>query len=458
MPDAPRNSPCPCGSGRKYKNCHGSAGTPAAAPNEPLPHAPHEPPPLENPFKRIFNDDGTVNNKYVLSRLQHLEGLVRSDERFFPIRFDRLALETLLEKHHSIFEGTDEQEKFEAAFRQFAEFTLPDLVTEEFDKKTKETLREAIHDSDLTPRGRAAAACGMVLTLPEDGSPPQPHHENPFMDLVLRVTFNESMARVEFLQKLNAEEEISEAEREVRIQEFLRSVPALLHELQEAFHNHVNRALQSYHRGEYSFGIGVDMVLHGVRTIRQLTEEYEEVPEEDRTEEQNREFSEHFGAELKEAFAKDIGDEEEHEILTRMVAFLETARATKDKKAAKGLSAALEVMDGNLEVRHRMLFAAYHEAVTGSRLFRLPIEEEFARELFADPMHLTPYIAYGECLEAEGYPDRAERIYRAAMEFFPEDEGVRRKLAAVADTLEPERTAAVKEMIKESEAEEEADD
>ena len=134
--------------------------------------------------------------------------------------------------------------------------------------------------------------------------------------------------------------------------------------------------------------------------------------------------------------------------------FLEDARESGAKKAAKGLSSALEVMERNPEVRHRMLYAAYHEAVTGRRLFREEVEEETAREIFEDPFEVDRYLAYGECLEAEGHIRRAERVYRVAMEFFPDDEEVRRRLEAVAQALEPEKNEEVRERIRQTELEE----
>ena len=77
MSDVGRNDPCPGGSGLKYKQCHGSANPPSEPHSAPLPPAAAPPAPgaVENPFKRIFHDDGTLNEQYVLSRLQHFEGL-----------------------------------------------------------------------------------------------------------------------------------------------------------------------------------------------------------------------------------------------------------------------------------------------------------------------------------------------------------------------------------------------
>ena len=76
--------------------------------------------------------------------------------------------------------------------------------------------------------------------------------------------------------------------------------------------------------------------------------------------------------------------------------------------------------------------AAYHEAVTGKRLFREETEEETAIALFQDPFDVDPYLAYGEYLAASDQVLRAERIFRSALEFFPEDEDVRERLEAIA--------------------------
>jgi hypothetical protein len=405
---------------------------------------------VENPFRRIFNPDGTVNQEYVLSRLSHLEGLVRENRDLFPLRYDREVLENLLAEQQDLFADADDSESFEKAFRAFAELSLPALVTKEFDEKAKETLRVALHDSEMSRRDRAACACGLVLTLPAEGPPPQPHHENPFFDLILRITFNESMARVEFLQALE-QEDIAEQEKEARLQEFFRSTPALLFEIQEALRAEIQKAVSSYERGEYSFGIGMDMILHGVRAIRSLTQEFEAGGGEDQSEEQKRQFAERFGEAIRDAFPEDVGEDEEVEIFARMAEFLESARANSEKKAARGLSSALEVMERNAEVRHRLLLAAYHEAVTGSRIYRVAGEEDAARALFEDPFRLDHYLEYGESLRSGGQRVRAERVYRVAMEFFPEEDEVRARLESLALSLQDERNAPVQARIAETE-------
>jgi tetratricopeptide (TPR) repeat protein len=455
MPETSRNALCPCGSGKKFKNCHGAKHPEGHPPTADVGGGPGEGS-IENPFRRIFKADGTVNRDYVMERLKHLEGLLKENRHFLPLRYDRETMESLLAERQDIFANADKQEDFEKAFGVFSEMALPILVTKEFDEKAKELLREALNMKELTARDRAGAACGIVLSLPEEGEPAYPLHENPFFDLILRVTFNESMTRVEFLQKL-AEEDLSEMEREVRLQEFLRSVPALMYELHEAFQGVVKKALKSYERGDYSFGIGVDMTLHGVKTIRKMTREYEASGGEKHTEEENREFSRKFGEALTEAFEADIGEDETEEIFERMVGFLEGARNAGAHKAANGLSSALEVMERNPEMRHRMIFAAYHEAVTGSRIFRDEAEEKTAQALYADPDAVQSYIDYGECLEAIDQPVRAERVYRAALVFFPEDEGVRSRLTAVATALEPIRQAALEQHLSEMPEEAEAE-
>ncbi len=453
MADVKRNDLCPCGSGQKFKNCHGAThpeGLPPAA--DPGPGPGHGT--SDTPFKRIFQPDGTVNQDYVLKRLQHLEGLLRENRHFFPLRYDRDTLETLLAERQDMFAEAESQDGFEKAFRAFGKFALPSLVTKEFDEKAKELLREALHITELSTRDRAGAACGIVLSLPEEGEPAYALHENPFFDLVLRVTFNESMSRVEFLQKLSQETDLSDTEREARMQEFLRSVPALLHELHESFHKVVKKALKSYERGDYSFGIGVDMTLHGVRTIRTMTREYETSGGEDHTDEENRAFAGRMGEALSTAYEEDIGEDEVHEIIERMVGFLQDAQDAGAQKAVNGLAAALEVMHRNPEIRHRMLFASYHEAVTGSRIFRKEEEEETAQALFADPDDVAAYLAYGDCLEAIDQKVRAERVYRSALEFFPDNPEVRDRLEAVGTALEPARQKEVAEALKQAREEE----
>ncbi|MEX0300443.1 MAG: SEC-C metal-binding domain-containing protein, partial [Kordiimonas sp.] len=48
--DVPRNAPCPCGSGKKYKHCHGDmanfGGAPVGAPQ-----------PAQNPFAHVGRND-----------------------------------------------------------------------------------------------------------------------------------------------------------------------------------------------------------------------------------------------------------------------------------------------------------------------------------------------------------------------------------------------------------------
>ena len=454
MADVKRNDPCPCGSGEKYKNCHGvkhPEGLPPAADPGPGPGQGT----MDNPFKRIFNPDGSVNQEYVLKRLQHLEKLLRENRHFFPLRYDRDVMETLLAERQDLFAAADSQEAFEAAFRSFSELAMPRLVTKEFDAKAKELLREAIHISELSTRDRAGAACGIVLSLPEEGEPAYPLHENPFFDLVLRVTFNESMSRVEFLQKLAEEKDLPGTEREAKLQEFLRSVPALLYELHEGFNKIVKKALKSYERGDYSFGIGVDMILHGVRVIRVLTREYEAAGGEKHTDEENRAFAARMGEALTGAFEEDIGEDEVLEILTRMFGFLEGARNSGATKAVNGLGAALEVMERNPEIRHRMIFAAYHEAVTGSRIFRDEAEQKTAQDLFANPDDPAAYLAYGRCLQDLDQKVRAERVYRSALEFFPENQEIRDRLEAVGRELEPMRQAEIETALAANRAEEE---
>ncbi len=454
MANVSRNAPCPCGSGKKYKSCHGVThpeGVPPAADPGPGPGQGS----IENPFRRIFMADGSVNRDYVMKRLQHLEGLLRENRHFFPLRYDRDAMETLLAERQDIFGKSEKQEDYERAFHDFSKLALPTLVTKEFDEQAKELLREALHMSDLSPRDRAAAACGIVLSLPEEEDPDYALDENPFFDLILRVTFNESMARVEFLQKLAQETDISDTDREARLQEFLRSTPALLHEMHEGFQKIVKKALKSYERGDYSFGIGVDMTLHGVRVIRQMTRDYEAEGGESHTADENRAFAGRLGEALSAAYEEDVGEDEVREIFERMVGFLRAADTAGATKAVNGLSSALEVMERNPEIRHRMLFAAYHEAVTGSRIFREDAEEKAAQGLYADPENPTSYLAYGECLEGLGHPIRAERVYRSAMEFFPESEEIRTRLDAVATALEPTRKEEAAEMLKETREEEE---
>jgi hypothetical protein len=442
-PPFPRNSPCPCGSGKKFKHCHGSEN-PA---DRPATHArsPQDPggEGLENPFRKIFNEDGSVDGPYVLSRLRHLEAIMQKEPTLLGVRYDRDRLEELLAERHDLFskprESTDE---FEELFREFASFALPELVTKEFDEQAKEALRSALQDRALTPRDRAAAACGLVLTLPTEGDEVQPHHENPFFDLVLRVTYNESVARAEFLAGLEKEGEMSDVEREARIQEFFRSVPALLHELQAGFQKRLRKALSAWERGDYSFGIGLDMILHGLRAVRRMTQEYEDEEGDAFTDRQKQEFADRFGKAISDSFAEDFGEEEEAEVFARMVGFLEDAKESGERQAARGLAAALDIMEQNPEIRHRMLLAAYHEACTGKRIYRSPAEGETAIDLLREPFDLERYTAYGEALAAVGEKARAERVYRSALEFFPEDEALRNRLEELGLELEPGRIEA----------------
>jgi hypothetical protein len=452
MPEYPRNMPCPCGSGEKFKNCHGSSHPPSTPlGGSGMPEQPGQAN-VENPFRRIFGEDGQVNQEYVLTRLRHLEDIIQKTPKLLGLRYDREELERLLGVHEDIFQQASESGEFENVFRKFAEAALPELVSEAFDEKAKEILRNAVQDQELTRRDRAACACGLILTLPAEGEAAQPHHQNPFFDLILRVTYNESVARAEFLSKLDQEENVSEMEREARIQEFLRSVPALLHELQEGFRLMMERALTSYDKGDYSFGMGLDMLLHGVRAVRRMTQQFEEDEGDAYTDRQREEFQEEFAALINDAFAEDIGEEEEDEIMLRMAGFLEDARAAKRKPAAKGLAAALSLMYQNPEVKHRLLLAAYHESVTGKRIFAEPAEEAIAVKLFEAPFDVDPYLEYAELLQSINENVRAERLLRNALEFFPEDEDVRDRLTAVAEALAPEREAQVRQEIADREA------
>ena len=440
MVQVQRNDPCPCGSGRKFKQCHGSS--------HPAPRPPAAPDPggrqLENPFRRIFTPDGAVNHDYIVNRLRHLDGLLRKNWDFVPVRYDRDRLEALLAENEQIFRDS-EGERFEEAFRTFSALALPVLVTAEFDQRAKEVFQKALDNPDLTRRDRAAAACGVILTLPETGAPSHPLHENPLFDLVLRITFNESLARADKVRELEGQEGITDLEKEVLLQEFFRSMPALLYEVQEAYQAVIRKAIRSYERGDYSFGIGVDMILHGLRAARQIVMEYQEGEAEGHTDDEDRALAQRYGEAIHENFAEDIGEIEEAEIFLRMVNFLEAAREAGAKKAARGLSSALDLMEQNPEIRRRLLLSAYHEAVTGDRLFREETEEQTALALFADPFDVEPYLAYGDHLERSDQPTRAERVYRSAMEFFPEDEEVRERLAAVALALEPERVEIARE-------------
>jgi hypothetical protein len=410
---------------------------------------PTSPPNVENPFRRIFNDDGSVNQEYVLSRLGHLEKVMQTEEAFLGLRFDREVLEGLLARREDLFQRASEDQGFEPVFREFAEFALAELVTAEFDEGAKELLRAAVQNQQLSRRDRAAAACGLVLSLPGEGEPVQPHHENPFFDLILRVTYNESVARAEFLSSLDKEEELSEMEREAKIQEFLRRVPALLFELKEGFRKMMERALTSYERGEYSFGMGMDMLLHGVREVRILTQKFEEEEGEAYTDTQKADFSETFGQAIADSFSEDIGEDEEEELFARMGTFLEDAKEAGKGEAEQGLSAALSLMYQNPEVKHRLLLAAYHESVTGKRIFADAEEEKEAIALYESPFDVEPYLEYGDRLIETGQTTRAERVFRSALEFFPEDQDVRARLTEVAEALAPEREAILRQEIEE---------
>ncbi len=396
-----------------------------------------------DPFRRIFREDGSMNEDYVRSRLLHLQGLLGENRRFLGLRFDRDEMERLLAENQQIFERAESQESFEAAFEEFARMALPRLVTDEFNRKAREILQLALADGELSRRDRAAAACGLIFTVPESGEAPQPHGENPLFEMVLTRTFNESMARLEFLRELSTHEEMSDAERDARTEEFLRSVPALRLELQEHFDRQFRRALASYERGEFSFGIGLDMVLHGVRMVRRLTLEWEEQGGETWPDEKKKAFGERFGRALLDSFEADIGEDEEIEIILRMQDFARTAERRGDRKAMKGLRAALDLMIRNGEMRHRLLLAGYHAAVTGSRLYRRESEIGCARAVFTDPFARDPLCAYAETLREGGEPARAERVYRAALEFFPEDTEIRDRLTALGEELAPSRNAEV---------------
>jgi hypothetical protein len=456
MPDVSRNDPCPCGSGRKYKLCHGSLhpprrpATPAA---EPPAGAASEG--LDNPFKRIFREDGSFDEAYVRSRMGRLHELLMTDEDFYGVRFDREEMEKILAERQDLFASAGSDPAYEEAYARFAELALPQLVTAEFDERAKELLGAVIHDAKVTPRDRSAAACGLIFTLPADGSaPPMVLHRNPLFDIVLRVTFNESMERIRFLRSLSEEKDLSEAEANARLSEFLRTMPALLYEIREGVNRLVRKAIKSYEAGEFSFGLGVDMALHGIRAVRQITLEHQGLDPSSFTEADEKRLSEKFLDALKDAFALDIAEEEQAEVLERMGGFLQHARDSGALKAAAGLSAAIGAMARHGEVARRLLFAAYHEAVTGSRIFRLPEEEETARGLFADPLSVAPYLAYGAFLEGSAQHVRAERVYRAALMFFPEDGEVRSRLAAVGAVLETARSAAVRAEILETERQE----
>lgn len=94
---ASRNAPCPCGSGRRYKDCHGALGAPAARP------AP------EPPRRRAYRPDGPEWRGLDEARQEQLAGLMEEalalqnagDDRGASARYRRV-LEAAPETHDAL--------------------------------------------------------------------------------------------------------------------------------------------------------------------------------------------------------------------------------------------------------------------------------------------------------------------------------------------------------------------
>jgi hypothetical protein len=426
------NSPCPCGSGRKWKRCHGADAAARGAPR----HGDHDDHAGADggydPFAKVFTDDGSLDVAYAGKRIPALVEMLRKEPQFFEFRVDNdLLSEKLLADDSKPLQDAKGDEQFEAALRGFSKAHLRELAGEDLGVRLRAALMEYAREAVHSRRNRAAAAIGVALLsgLPDA----EGVRGRSLLDIVLRVT----------LEELHALEELRKRGRETpggisaeELAAFWKECPALKWNQEQRYRREVTKALTEIDAGNLPAAISADLAMRGAHAI--LTEVAKRKAAGGKLEPVQAQ------AVLREPYGSDMLDGGREAVIARWRAALDAdtgGAADERRQFQRTLSSALRIVEDAGPGADAILFFAYLRAVVqGHYYVRDEAEALSARGMFT-PDGLVPAgaLTYAEHLESRGDAETLRRVALAAVELWPADAGIR---AMAQRAGEREETAA----------------
>jgi SEC-C motif-containing protein len=418
------NDPCPCGSGRKFKRCHGAETTAGAHRHDAAPDAGADP--GFDPFAKIFRDDGAIDVEYAGKRIGTLVELLRKRPLFFEFRVDAdLLAEKLLAGDAVPLRDAQGEDAFEDALRAFSKARLHELVPDDLPVRLRAAFLEFSRETVHSRRDRAAAAIGVALL---SGVPDATGlRGRSLLDLVLRVTLEEVHALEELRRKgRETEGGLPEAE----LDAFWREYPAIRWNNEQRYRREVTKILEEIDQGNMPAVISADLAMRGAHAL--LTEVARRKAEGGDTSPVQAQ------AVLREPYEQDFLDGGREVVVGRLRAARDVdPGGTGDdrRRYQRIVSGALRIVEDAGPGADAILFYSYLRAVVNGQYYvRDRAEAEAARGMFT-VAGLAPEgaAAFAKYLEEIGDTDTLRRVAIAAIELWPDDENLRAVAQAVGD-------------------------
>lgn len=449
MPDP--NDPCPCGSGRKYKRCHGGVGAAPGRRAEPAHDDDHAHDAGYDPFAKVFKDDGSLDVEYAGKRIPALVDLLRKQPSFFEFRVDSdLLSEKLVADDARPVRDAKGDEQFEEALRGFSRAHLHELAGEDLAVRLRAALMEYSREAVHSRRDRAAAAIGVALLsgVPDSSGV----RGRSLLDIVLRVTLEELHALEDLRKKARETEGGLTAE---ELAAFWQECPALKWNQEQRYRREVTKTLSEIDAGNLPAAISADLAMRGAHAL--LSEVARRKSAGGKLEPVQ------VQAVLREPYASDMLDGGRETVVARWRAALDAdtgGAADERRQFQRTLTNALRIVEDAGPGADAILFFAYLRAVVqGHYYVRDEAEAKSARDMFT-PTGLVPEgaLKYAQYLEGAGDTDTLRRVSLAAVELWPDDLAIREMAQRTGEREEAAAKAArqgplyADEAIKEEEA------
>jgi hypothetical protein len=411
------NDPCPCGSGRKFKRCHGAVETGAA--RRPSPRVETEAADAGfDPFAKVFKDDGAIDVEYSGKRIPQLVDILRKQPGFFEFRIDsELLAEKLLADDAQPVRDASVDDVFEDALRNFSNAHLHELVGDDLPKQLRAALMEYSREVVHSRRDRAAAAIGVALlsSMPDATG----MRGRSFLDIVLRVTLEEVHA-LENLRKKGRETEGGLTAEE--LEKFWLEYPALKWRHERRYRREVTQTLEQIEAGAMPASVSADLAMRGAHAL--LSEVARRKALNDKIEPVQAQ------AVLRGPYEEDMLDGGRDAVIARWRAAydMDTGGTADDRRQfQRTLATALKIVEDGGPGADAILFYAYLRAVVqGHYYVRDAAEAEAARDMFTDSgLSTAGALKFAGHVERIGDADTLRRIAIAALQLWPQDAAVR---------------------------------
>ncbi|MFQ6096285.1 MAG: tetratricopeptide repeat protein [Armatimonadota bacterium] len=374
--------------------------------------------------------------------------LLADDPRLRRVRFLRgdlaSALERVGKRDLARLDALDEAE----ARRLVLSKTLPALLTDDFLENARQTLASAAETMKDERDVRACTVGLFLIRLHESGVPPE---DNPLWNTVFLLSVTEGIqaedAIASLMEGVTTAEEMKARLMDPAFRERFEAVvgqnPMFALESAKVLQDLVRDALRAVSSGRFAVRLALDEMIHLVHATTKRTRESYAAR---RAEGPSWEMEVVPAGAVVEAAKRDLTQAVVERVADLAASERKAAAESGDRERAADLCSIEMVVRTIPPADNPVMLALYMQS-----LVSLVVDAQWAREspafwLLAEPDKSLRYTLYGNELMADGRPERAERVFRAQTELFPDDYDAHCNLAEALCTLGcPEEAADVLE-------------